>query len=103
MTSAEALKILRDHYAQMIPPEKLWPKYKVMERSYHRSVCKYVMQRLIDTDINPMLIVQKTWEMLAEGDERNSTEYTNYMLEEIEDIKWILLEYDERRKSNEHN
>ena len=103
MTSAEALKILRDHYAQMIPPEKLWPRYKVMERSYHRSVCKYVMQRLIDTDLNPMLIVQKTWEMLAEGDERNSTEYTNYMLDEIDDIKWILLEYDERRKSNEHN
>lgn len=103
MTSAEALKILRDHYAQMIPPEKLWPKYKVMERSYHRSVCKYVMQRLIDTDINPMLIVQKTWEMLAEGDERNSTEYTKYMLDEIHDIKDVLLDYEERRKSNEHN
>ena len=102
MTSAEALKILRDHYAQMIPPDKIWPKYKVMERSYHRSVCKYVMQRLIDTDLDPMLIVQKTQEMLLDGDDRNPTEYGQYMLEEIDDIKMILIE-SERRKSNEHN
>ena len=102
MTSAEALKILRDHYAQMIPPEKLWPKYKVMERSYHRSVCKYVMQRLIDTDLDPMLIVQKTQSMLLDGDDRNPTEYGKYMLEEIDDIGWMLIE-SERRKSNEHN
>lgn len=103
MTSAEALKILRDHYAQMIPPEKLWPKYKVMERSYHRSICKYVMQRLIDTDLDPMLIVQKTQSMLLDGDDRNPNEYTRYMLDEIDDIKGLLLEFEERRKSNEHN
>lgn len=102
MTSAEALKILRDHYAQMIPPEKLWPRYKVMERSYHRSICKYVMQRLIDTDLDPMLIVQKTQSMLLDGDDRNPTKYGKYMLEEIEDIKMILIE-SERRKLNEHN
>lgn len=102
MTIAEALKILRDHYAQMIPPAQIWPKYKVMERSYHRSVCKYVMQRLIDTDLDPMLIVQKTQEMLLDGDDRNPTEYSQYMLEEIRDIKMMLIE-SERRKSNEHN
>ena len=92
MTSAEALKILRDHYAQMIPPAQVWPKYKVMERSYHRSVCKYVMQRLIDTDLDPMLIVQKTQEMLLDGDDRNPTKYGRYMLDEIDDIKMILIE-----------
>lgn len=102
MTSAEALKILRDHYARMIPPDQVWPRYRVMERSYHRSVCKYVMQRLIDTDLDPMLIVQKTQEMLLDGDDRNPTEYGQYMLEEIDDIKMILIE-SERRKSNEHN
>ena len=103
MTSAEALKILRDHYAQMIPPAQVWPKYKVMERSYHRSVCKYVMQRLIDTDLDPMLIVQKTHEMLLNGDDRNPTKYGRYMLEEIEDIKWMLIDESERRNSNERN
>ena len=92
MTSAEALKILRDHYARMIPPEQIWSKYKVMERSYHRSVCKYVMQRLIDTDLDPMLIVQKTHEMLLNGDDRNPTKYGRYMLDEINDIKMILIE-----------
>ncbi len=103
MTSADALKILRDRYAQMIPPEKVWTKYRVMERSYHRSVCKYVMQRLIDTDLDPMLIVQKTHEMLLDGDDRNPTKYAKFMLEEIDEIKEELLEYEKRRKSNEYN
>lgn len=97
MTSAEALKVLRDHYAQLIPPEQVWPRYKVMERSYHRSVCAYVLHKLIDSDLDPFVIVQNTHEMLLDGDDRNPTAASRYMLEEIEEIKMLL---NERRKKS---